>query len=142
MMQMPGKYPLNFVSILFNNIWPGLLRFSGVKFSFLQLICTGTFYEEWINESPWLPLPNLLTVFCVILYVFMIMLIQVSKREFKHNQNEYQSHVVKVNFGSFTISWIVFIFVVLGMIALKKVTRYFQSLIIGHIALFKSLSSK
>ena len=53
------------------------------------------------------------------------MLIQVSKREFKHNQNEYQSHVVKVNFGSFTISWIVFIFVVLGMIALKKVTRYY-----------------
>ena len=92
-----------------------------------QLICTGTFYEEWIDEDKRFPLPIYLNMICIVLHFTMIFLIFKSGRKVNTapvNQM-FQKNVTSINFGSIPISWLIFLLCASGLILGKKMYRYF-----------------
>ena len=92
-----------------------------------QLICTGTFYEEWIEEDKRFPLPIYLNMICIVLHFTMIFLIFKSGRKVNTapvNQM-FQKNATAINFGSIPISWLIFLLCASGLILGRKMYRYF-----------------
>ena len=101
-----------------------------------QLICTGTFYEEWIDEDKRFPLPIYLNMICIVLHFTMIFLIFKSGRKVKLKtgpaNQKFQKNATAINFGSIPISWLIFLLCASGLILGQKMYRYFIYLVILH----------
>ena len=102
MLVIPGKVPLNY------------------------LICTGTFYEEWLTETPRFPLPNIVSFICMFFGLIFSAIVLSSKRKSKKlvKQASKVSKVNITNFGSFPRSWLTSLMVLVAILALGKFNRY------------------
>ena len=88
------------------------------------MICKGTFYDEWLNEKPWLPLHNIVAVICISLHLILLFIIKVSEKNFqKQIENKY--HQQKgINFGTNLLSLVIYGLLISGLVVLGKFNRY------------------
>ena len=91
------------------------------------MICTGTFYDEWLEEKPWIPIPIFLTMICVMLHLVMLFLIKITEKNVvtritkKLPEKYHQKEVLDL--GTNPLSWVIFGLVISSLVILRKMNR-------------------
>ena len=87
------------------------------------MICTGTFYDEWLEEKPWIPIPIFLTMICVMLHLVMLFLIKITEKNVVARiSNKYHQKEI-LDLGTNPLSCVIFGLVISSLVILKKMDR-------------------
>ena len=89
-----------------------------------QMICTGTFYDEWLDEKPWLPLHIFLTIICISLHLILLLFIKISQKNFERGIENKHSQHKEINFGTNLSSLVIYGLIISGLMVLGKFNRY------------------
>ena len=94
-------------------------------FLFLQLICTGTFYEEWFDEAKKFNLPNVISGICVVLGLYFTARVVYSNHKAKKSGiiAPKPENVEETNFGAIPRTWMVTAMIWIAVFSLGKFNR-------------------
>ena len=85
------------------------------------MLCTGTFYDEWIGEKPWFAWHNILTVICISLHFILRIFIKISEKNFKNRIENIYHQGKQINLGTNLLSLILYgIVIIPGLVVAHK----------------------
>ena len=89
------------------------------------MICTGTFYEEWLTEPKKFNLPNVISGICVILGLFFTAKVVYSNHKAKKSGiiAPKPANTEETNFGGIPRTWKVTALILMGVFSLGKFNR-------------------
>lgn len=90
----------------------------------LQLVCTGEFYDKWIDEEKPLPIPALISIISLLVHGIFTIMIMITNRKAKNLVIPFNlRRSVNVNFGSRFMSIAISLCILLYMLVFVKYQR-------------------
>ena len=92
------------------------MKLQKIEKTFLQILCTGTYYEQWVQEKDKFPTNNLIYLVCILLKIIMDLWTAKAKKNFTpvipfNNQNT-------TNFGTRKTIWLSVVFLSIFLVSL------------------------
>ena len=105
------------------------------------MICKGTLYDEWLEEKPWLPLHNIVSVIYISLHLILLFIIKISEKNFNKPAEKKYHHQKGINFGTNFLSWVIYGLLFSGFVGLAKFNRYINNPICVKLNIWLEIAS-
>ena len=88
------------------------------------MLCTGTFYDEWLDEKPWFAWHNHATIICISLHFILRLFIKISERTFRNRMENTYHQGKQINLGTNLLTWLLYgIIIIPGLVVAGKFNR-------------------